>query len=406
MKWIDGGITAPKGYKAAGFAAGIKKKKKDIALVISDSQAVVAGAFTTNMVKAAPVLWDQQIVASNEPVKAIVINSGNANACTGEQGMLDAAKMAETTAKALNCQDTEVLVCSTGVIGVLLPMDKIVSGIDNCASLLDTTNEAAYDAAWAICTTDTFVKQVAVELDIGGHTVKIGGMAKGSGMIHPNMATMLSFITTDAEIDKGLLQDLLGDSIAESYNMISVDGDTSTNDTVIVLANGCSGAPRITSGSDYEKLFADAFGAVHAELAKLIVKDGEGAGKFIQVEIEGAASVEDARLMARSVISSNLVKAAFFGADANWGRILCAMGYAKAQLDPSSVSMDYSSPVGTIAVLKHGLPLVFDEDVAKKILNEKEIVVHAVVGTGIGKATAWGCDLTYEYVRINGDYRS
>jgi glutamate N-acetyltransferase/amino-acid N-acetyltransferase len=406
MRWIEGGVTAPQGFSAAGLAVGIKKKKRDMALVVSAVDAVVAGAFTTNVVKAAPVVWDQQIVATRATVRAIVVNSGNANACTGRQGELDVQSMAATAAECLGIQPKEVLVCSTGVIGLPLPMDKVKTGIQACCKELASDAQAADNAAWAICTTDTFVKQCALELTLGGKTVRIGGMAKGSGMIHPDMATMLSFITTDAVVDAKLLQALLGQSVAQSYNMISVDGDTSTNDTVLALANGCSGCTAITAGTAEGALFAQAFTAVHAELAKAIVKDGEGAGKFIQVEVEGAPTEHDARLMARSVVSSSLVKAAFFGADANWGRMLCAMGYSKASFDPSLVTISYSSPVGSIVVMDKGAPLAFDEAKAKAILQEKEIVVVAKVGSGPGKAVAWGCDLTYDYVRINGDYRS
>ena len=406
MKWIHGGVTAPKGFSAAAYAAGIKKKKLDVALLVSDCNASIAGAFTTNLVKAAPVVWDQHIVEQHIQVKAIVINSGNANACTGKQGELDTESMATTVAKAIGCAADEVLVCSTGVIGVPLPMSKIHNGITECAAALGSDSVHAEQAALAICTTDTFVKQASVEFEIDGIPVRIGGMAKGSGMIHPNMATMLAFITTDAAIDQTLLQTMLGNSVKESYNMISVDGDTSTNDTVLVMANGCSESPRIVEGSREAKIFHTAFTAVHTELAKLIVKDGEGAGKFIQVDVIGAPDDDSARLLARSVISSNLVKAAFFGADANWGRILCAMGYSGGTFDPGAVTVGYTSPAGSITVLQDGLPLPFDEALAKLILQENEITVTAKVGNDTGKATAWGCDLTYEYVRINGDYRS
>ena len=406
MKWIHGGVTAPKGFSAAAYAAGIKKKKLDVALLVSDCNASIAGAFTTNLVKAAPVVWDQHIVEQHIQAKAIVVNSGNANACTGKQGELDTESMATTVANAIGCAADEVLVCSTGVIGVPLPMSKIHNGITACAAALGSDWLHAEQAAFAICTTDTFVKQASVEFEIDGVPVRIGGMAKGSGMIHPNMATMLAFITTDAAIDQALLQTMLGSSVKESYNMISVDGDTSTNDTVLVMANGCSESPRIVEGSREAEIFHTAFTAVHTELAKLIVKDGEGAGKFIQVDVIGAPDDDSARLLARSVISSNLVKAAFFGADANWGRILCAMGYSGGTFDPGAVTVGYASPAGSITVLQDGLPLPFDETLAKLILQEKEITVTAKVGNDTGKATAWGCDLTYEYVRINGDYRS
>jgi len=406
MKQIDGGITAPQGFSASGIAAGIKKKKKDLALLVSSCPAVVAGAFTTNVVKAAPVVWDQKIVASGKPVRAILVNSGNANACTGSQGYLDTQAMASVSAQAIGCASQEVLVCSTGVIGLPLPMQKVEAGIAQCACSLASSPQAAEDAAQAICTTDTFSKVVAVELEIDGKPVRIAGMAKGSGMIHPNMATMLSFITTDAAIEASLLQSLLGSTIIDSYNMISVDGDTSTNDTVLVLANGCSGSPVIKSGTPQEKLFAEAFLFVHTALAKLIVKDGEGAGKFIEVRVQGAASTQDARTMARSVVSSSLVKAAFFGADANWGRILCAMGYSGASFNPQGVSIRYESANGAVHVVDKGVPIAFDEVLAKQVLQAASISVFADLAEGTGSATAWGCDLTYDYVKINGDYRS
>lgn len=405
MKQIDGGITAAAGFKAGSGAAGIKKTKLDMAIVVSEVPAQVAGAFTTNVVKAAPVLWDQQIVQAGNPVSAIVVNSGNANACTGKQGEMDTQETASQVADKLQVDEKAVLVCSTGVIGVPLPMEKVSRGIEACIKGLDTSKKAASDAALAICTTDTFSKEIAIELELGGFPVRIGGMAKGSGMIHPDMATMLSFITTDAQIDRAYLQELLGSTVVDSYNMISVDGDTSTNDTVLVLANGASGV-RINPGTAYAAEFARAFTYVHTELAKQIVKDGEGAGKFIELTVSGAPSKEDARLMARSAISSSLVKAAFFGSDANWGRILCAMGYSGASFEPSRVSITYASEAGVIALLRDGVPIAFDEDLAKKILTEPVILVAARVGDGPGEATAWGCDLTYEYVKINGDYRS
>ncbi|PKL13482.1 MAG: ornithine acetyltransferase [Spirochaetae bacterium HGW-Spirochaetae-8] len=407
MQKIAGGITAPKGFSACGVYAGIKKKQKlDLALVVSDQPAAAAGAFTTNIVKAAPVIWDQKIIAAGKPVRAIVVNSGNANACTGEHGLLDTQRMAQLVAQASACAEAEVLVCSTGVIGVPLPMGKVEDAIALAAKKLSTSTEGAADAAAAICTTDTFSKEVAVEFHLEGKPVRIGGIAKGSGMIHPNMATMLSFITTDACISATLLQDLLGKTVVDSYNMISVDGDTSTNDTVLALANGCSDTPEILPGSAAEKAFTEAFLFVHTTLARLIVQDGEGAGKFIEVTIQGAATEEDARLMARSVISSSLVKTAFFGADANWGRILCAMGYSGAKFNPDAVSIRYQSQGGSILVVDKGVPVPFDEALAKRILEAKEVQVLAVLSDGDKQATAWGCDLSYEYVRINGDYRS
>lgn len=410
MKIIDGGITAPKGFLANGIAAGIKKRKKDIAILVSEIPAQAAGAFTTNKVKAAPVIWDKQLIDSGKTMSAIVINSGNANACTGEKGFSDTRDTASYAAELLAARgiDTsaeQVLVCSTGVIGVPLPMDTVKEGIKTCVSGLSKELEAAKSAADAICTTDTFRKEIAVEIEIDGKPIRIAGMAKGSGMIHPNMATMLSFITTDAELPASILQELLGTTIIDTYNMISVDGDTSTNDTVLVLANGCSGVS-IQKGTLQWEEFCKAFTYVHTFLAKAIVRDGEGAGKFIEVIVNGAKSVEDARILARSVVASSLVKAAFFGADANWGRILCAMGYSGADFNPAGTELSFSSSQGSIIVVKNGKPVSFNEDFAKKILLEKEVTVTAKLNDGESSAKAWGCDLSYEYVRINGDYRS
>ncbi len=406
MNIIDGGITASSGFSAAGIFCGIKKRKKDLALVVSDRPCTAAGAFTTNVVKAAPVVWDQAIIATEPTVQAIVINSGNANACTAAQGDEDCKSMARLSGEALGLKAEQVLVCSTGVIGVPLPMERIEEGVAAIAKVLASDRQAASDAAEAICTTDTFTKEVAVSLTIDGVTVHIGGMAKGSGMIHPNMATMLSFITTDATIEKDVLQSLLGSSIVDSYNMISVDGDTSTNDTVLVLANGASGcAPLSASHPDWQR-FADAFTYVHTALAKLIVRDGEGAGKFLEVIVEGAEDTATARTLARSIISSNLVKTAFFGSDANWGRILCAMGYSGASFNPLAVDLFFISEKGRVQVVENGVPLPFDERLARAILMEREVVTRAILKDGDGEATAWGCDLSYEYVRINGEYRS
>ncbi|MFA7118412.1 MAG: bifunctional ornithine acetyltransferase/N-acetylglutamate synthase [Sphaerochaetaceae bacterium] len=412
MKIIEGSITTPKGFLANGIAAGLKKHKKDMAVLLSTTGCTAAGAFTTNLVKAAPVLWDMDVVNSGKDVFAIVVNSGNANAYTGEQGLKDAKTMAECTALALNknkkllpkLEAGNILVSSTGVIGVPLVMDTVQNGIIKCVKGLKREN--GHLAAVAICTTDTHTKEVAVELVIEGKKVHLAGMAKGSGMIHPNMATMLSFITTDAKVKKESLQKLLGNTIVDSYNMVSVDGDTSTNDTVITLANGQSQISELSESSPDWPQFVEAFTYIHTFLAKEIVRDGEGASKFIEVRVKGTESVADARVLAKSVISSSLVKAAFFGSDANWGRILCAMGYSGVKFDPSRVSLSFSSGKGEIQVVDNGQPLTFDEFRAKTILLEKEVHVEVSVGEGSFEATAWGCDLTYEYVRINGDYRS
>ncbi|AEC02971.1 bifunctional glutamate N-acetyltransferase/amino-acid acetyltransferase ArgJ [Parasphaerochaeta coccoides] len=428
MKIITGGIAAAKGFQAVGVACGIKKKKKDLALIVSSRPCSAAGVFTTNVVKAAPVVWDKAIIDAGGPVHAIVVNSGNANACTGARGMIDAQATAAHAASALESLELRetavsgmkaenILVCSTGVIGVPLPMDRLLCGITAASAMIVSGSSSAHstdsaasaasadDAAHAILTTDTTEKVMAVSCEIGGKTVTIGGMAKGSGMIHPNLATMLAFITTDAGISTSLLQELLGDSIADTFNMISVDGDTSTNDTVLVLANGASGVVVEKEQAGWDE-FSDAFTYVLGHLAREIVRDGEGAGHFIEVNVSGAATKGDARILARSVISSNLVKTAFFGADANWGRILCAMGYSGATFNPDLASLWFISHAGTIQVVREGMPLAFDETQAKKILMEKDVTVKAVLGDGEEDATAWGCDLSYDYVRINGDYRS
>jgi len=406
MQIIDGGVTSPKGFMANGSHVGIKKKKKDLSVIYTVFPAKGAAAFTTNVVKAAPVLWNQKIIHERGNIQAIVINSGNANACTGEKGMQDAMLMAKTAADALNLKTEEVLVASTGVIGVPMPMDIICPGIKQTIEGLGDSREAALMAAEAIMTTDTYPKEIAVSFTVQEKTVTIAGMAKGSGMIHPNMATMLSFITTDLNISYELLDKALKESIADSYNMISVDGDTSTNDMVIVLANGAAGNDLIEEENEDYEVFKKALHYVNSHLAKEIVRDGEGAGKFIEVQVKGTKTKEDARILAKSIITSNLVKTAFFGEDANWGRILCAMGYSGVQFDVNHVTIEFRSKAGKIALMEKGLPILFDEELALKILKEKDIQVIACLQEGEEEATAWGCDLSYEYVRINGDYRT
>ena len=403
MEIVKGGVTAAKGYKASSAHAGLKKLKKDMAMVVSEKDAVYAGTFTTNKVKAAPVIWDMKI---NEKgvARAIVVNSGNANACTGSEGLKDTEITAEKAAALIGTDTDKVLVCSTGVIGVRLDMDKILSGVGLLSEGLSEEN--AHEAAEAICTTDTFAKEAAASCVIQGRTVTVGGMCKGSGMIHPNMATMLCFVTTDVAITKPVLQRLLGKTIEDTFNMVSVDGDTSTNDTCLVLANGLAGNEELEEGTEDYEVFAETFRHVLGELARMIARDGEGAGKFIAMKVVNALTEKDAKLLARSVISSSLVKAAFFGADANWGRVLCAMGYSGADFDPDLVDLRYLSKKGELYTLIGGVPLVFDEDKAKEILLENEITVIADCHQGTAEATAWGCDLTYDYVRINGDYRS
>lgn len=394
-------IKLPKGFKASGIHAGLKKVKKDMAFVYSEALCTSASTYTTNKVKAAPVQYDISIKDIEK--HGIVINSGNANACTGEEGLKNTKAMAEKAASILGGKSEEYFVASTGVIGKQLPMDTILSGIEKLTSELSSSHDSALDAANAILTTDTVKKTVAVTLPFGDKEVTITGFAKGSGMIHPNMATTLSFILTDAKIEHALLQKMLGVSVEDTFNMISVDGDTSTNDSCFVLANGESGVVIDERNAD---VFKNALFAILGELAKKLTRDGEGAGRFIEVIVKGAKDKKNAKILARSVVSSNLVKAAFFGSDANWGRILCAMGYSGADFNPDGVDLYFKSAKGTIATLEKGVPLDFDEKKAKEILLEPEVQVLAELSDGNGEATAWGCDLTYDYVKINGDYRS
>lgn len=406
MKLIQGGITAAKGYKATGKHIGIKAKRKDFAMVYSEAPCVFAGAFTQNVVKAAPVHWNKAILETGSPVYAIAVNSGNANAATGLQGEKDAADTALAVAEALNIEQKEVLVCSTGVIGVNLPMDTIKRGIPTVAKELSNDFQGGEDAAEAIMTTDTVKKTIAIEEEIDGIHFKIGGMGKGSGMIHPNMATLLGFITTDVAITKEMLQKALSRAINTSFNMITVDGDTSTNDSVLVLANGQAGNTIIDSeGPAFDK-FYNALYEVCKYLAVSIVKDGEGATKLLEVHLSGAKNFEEGKCIAKSILTSNLVKTAFFGEDANWGRIFCAMGYSGISFNPNQVNITIESNAGVAQMLKAGLPISFSEEKAKKILEEKEITILVQMGEGDAKVTAWGCDLSYDYVKINGDYRS
>ena len=407
MKKIDGGVTAAIGFKAAGGSAGIKKANtKDMALLYSIVPCVAAGTFTTNVVKAAPVKWDQHIVYECETAQAVVCNSGVANACTGEEGYGYCKQTAETAAEVLGISSDSVLVASTGVIGAQIPIDKINAGIRMLSPMLSNSREAASVAAQAIMTTDTVQKEVAVQAEIGGKTVTIGGMCKGSGMIHPNMCTMLSFITTDADISKEMLQTALSAVVQDTYNMVSVDGDTSTNDTVLLLANGlAANAPINEKNEDYYK-FLEALYEVNRTLARKIAADGEGATALFECQVVNAESKEQAVILAKSVITSNLTKAAIFGHDANWGRILCAMGYSGAQFDPEKVDLYFQSAAGTLKIIENGVSTGYSEEEATKILSEPEVTAVADLKMGEAKATAWGCDLTYEYVKINADYRS
>jgi glutamate N-acetyltransferase/amino-acid N-acetyltransferase len=406
MEVIKGGVTAAKGFLAFGVYAGIKKKKKDMAMIYSEVPCKAAGTFTTNIVKAAPVKWDQKVVYHSEFAQAVVVNSGVANACTGEEGYKKCEEVAKAAALGLNIKTEEVLVASTGVIGKQLPMDKIIEGIHKLIPHLSGDKESGTLAAEAIMTTDTVSKEIAVTIEIGGKLVTIGGTCKGSGMIHPNMCTMLSFLTTDVNISKELLQQALSQDIQETYNMISVDGDTSTNDTVLLLANGLAGNQEITEkGKDYE-LFLQALNYVNTYLSKQIAGDGEGATALFEVQVIGAKNKEQAVLLSKSIITSSLTKAAIFGHDANWGRILCAMGYSGAVFDPEQVDLYFKSKAGEIQILKGGTAADYSEEEATKILSESEVTVVADVKMGSEKAVAWGCDLTYDYIKINADYRS
>jgi len=361
MRIIDGGITAAKGFLAAGAHIGIKKIKKDLSLLYSEKPAVAAGMFTQNIVRAAPVIRNEQMIKSGKEIKGLVTISGNANACTGEQGILDNQKMADVYAKMLQISPEEVLTAATGIIGKQMPIDIIEKGIQEITPHLKEDRQSAKEAAAGIITTDTFLKEVAVELELGGKTVTIGAMAKGSGMIHPNMATMLAFITSDVCIKRELLDEMLKQSIQTSYNMVSVDGDTSTNDTVIVLANGMAGNAEITEkNADYEA-FQKALHFVNTKLAKDLVRDGEGATKFIEVNVTGAKTQQYAKTMAKSVVTSNLVKTAMYGQDANWGRVLCAMGYSGVKFDTKKVDIVYHSAKGSIDLMIKGDPIVFDK---------------------------------------------
>ena len=407
LKKIQGGVTAAKGFQAAAAEAGIKYKgRQDMALIYSEAPCRSAGVFTTNIVKAAPVKWDQKQVYGGAPAHAVVINAGIANACTGQEGMDYCSRTAETAAKALGVAEGSVLVASTGVIGMQLPMERIEAGVRAMAPLLDSSLESGTNASRAIMTTDTKNKEVAVEVCLGGVPVTIGGMCKGSGMIHPDMCTMLSFVTTDAAISKELLCEALKTDIQDTYHMISVDGDTSTNDTVLLLANGLAGNPEITEKNEDYETFCRALNYVNETLAKKMAGDGEGCTALFEVKIVGAETKEQARILAKSVITSSLTKAAIFGHDANWGRILCAMGYSGAQFDPERVDLFFESAAGRLQFIKDGVAAAYSEEKATEILSEPEVTAVADIKMGESKATAWGCDLTFDYVKINADYRS
>lgn len=406
-KIVEGGVTAAKGFRSASAAAGIKyKDRQDMALIYSEVPCKAAGTFTTNLVKAAPVKWDQDIVYNKPLAQAVVINAGIANACTGAKGYGYCKDTADAAAQVLGIPAESVLVASTGVIGMQLPMDRITAGIRMMVPRLQGDIESGSAAARAIMTTDTVKKETAVRLELGGKTVTIGGMCKGSGMIHPNMCTMLGFITTDAAISKELLQEALSEDVKDTYNMVSVDGDTSTNDTVLLLANGMAANPEIREKNQDYEAFKAALHQVNETLAKKIAGDGEGCTALFEVKVTGAKTKEQAVTLSKAVITSNLTKAAIFGHDANWGRILCAMGYSGAQFDPDKVDLFFESKAGKLKIIENGVAVDYSEEEATKILSQPEVTAIADMKMGDASATAWGCDLTLDYVKINADYRS
>ena len=407
MQKIEGGVTAAKGFEAAAAAAGIKyQDRTDMALIYSEKPCKVAGTFTTNVVKAAPVKWDRNVVDSGMKSQAVIVNSGIANACTGEEGMNYCEETAKEAARVLGVDAKSVLVGSTGVIGMQLPMDRVKDGIRKLAEAKKPDLESGTQAAQAIMTTDTKKKEVAVTVEIGDATVTIGGMAKGSGMIHPNMCTMLAFITTDAKISRKALQAALSEDVEDTYNMISVDGDTSTNDTVLLLANGAAGNEKIRYGTWEYEAFKNALHYVNETLAKEMAGDGEGATALFEAKIIGADTKEQAKKLAKSIVCSNLTKAAIAGHDANWGRILCAMGYSGAQFDPEKVDLYFESEAGKLKIIENGVALDYSEEKATEILSRPKVTAIADIKEGDVEAAAWGCDLTHGYIDINADYRS
>ena len=409
MNIIDGGITAALGYMAAATAAGIKYQgRTDMALVYSDTPCDAAGVYTTNLVKAAPVLWDKEITDSGNKVSAVVVNSGIANACTGKEGLMICEATGNAVAECLGEGFTakNVLVGSTGVIGMQINTDKIVAGTKELMAKKAYGKEAGTEAAKAIMTTDTHKKEIACQIEIGGKTVTLGAMCKGSGMIHPNMCTMLGYVATDINISKVLLQKALSEVVVDTFNMITVDGDTSTNDTLLLLANGKAGNKRILSENEDYQTFKHALYEICEYLAKQMAGDGEGATHLFECKVDNAKTKEDARTLARSVVGSNLSKAAIYGKDANFGRFLCAMGYSGAQFDQNDVQLYFESKSGRMLVFDMGEPVAFDEAKAVEIMSEEAVTIYINMNEGSETATAWGCDLTYDYVKINADYRS
>lgn len=408
MRKYKGNVTTPIGFQAAGVYAGIRKEKKDIALVYSEAPCAAGGVFTTNRVKAAPVVWDMELLHNGIPKHAVVLNSGIANACMGQQGVEDNFRMAAKTAKELGITPGQVFTASTGIIGQPLPMDVVEKGIAMAAAELKAEEASGQAAAEAIMTTDTVCKTVACSfMDMDDEIeIHLGGMSKGSGMIHPNMATMLSVVTTDIAIDEALLQEAVSSVVADTFNMISVDRDTSTNDTFLVLANGMAGNPKIEKKNKVYDDFVRALFVVCKDLAKKMAKDGEGASKLLEVKVRHAKTKRDAVLASKAVVSSNLVKTAFFGSDANWGRVLCAMGYSGADFDPEKVDISLVHEDDEVELVSQGRALPFSENEATAMLSQEKVTFMINLNDGYEKATAWGCDLSYDYVKINGDYRS
>lgn len=404
MKTVSGGICAAKGFTAGGIHCGIRKNKtkRDLALIFSEKKAATAAVYTTNLVKGAPLIVTQKHIADGY-AQAVICNSGNANTCNAN-GIEIAEQMSALAASALSIQAEDVIIASTGVIGQPLSIEPIASGMPELVSSLSA--DGSQNAAEGIMTTDTVLKEIALEFELGGKTCRIGGIAKGSGMIHPNMATMLVFITTDAAISPSMLRKALSGDIAGTFNMVSVDGDTSTNDMVSILANGLAGNPEITSEGEDFTTFMRALNSVTVYLCRRIAGDGEGATKLLECKVNGAKNICTARTVAKSVICSSLLKAAMFGADANWGRVLCAIGYSGADVDVNKIDVSFRSAKGTIIVCQNGAGVDFSEEIAKEILLEKEIEILIALNDGDTEATAWGCDLTYDYVKINGDYRT
>lgn len=403
---ISGGVCAPKGFKAGGIHCGIRhnKAKKDLSLIVSDVPCSAAGVYTQNKVKGAPITVTKKNIADGK-AQAIICNSGNANTCNAD-GVEIAEKMCALAAEATGLKPDDFMICSTGVIGQPLSIEPIAAGLPTLVSQLSYDAEGSDAAAWGIMTTDTVKKEYSVSFTIGGKTCAMGAIAKGSGMIHPNMATMLGFITTDVAISPAMLQKALSEDIVDTFNMVSVDGDTSTNDTVTILANGMAENAEITeTGADYDA-FCEALHYITVSLSKGIAADGEGASKLLECQVTGAQDKATARIVAKSVITSSLFKAAMFGEDANWGRVLCAIGYAPAEFDIDKVGVVLSSEKGSVEVCKNGAGVTFSEEVAAVVLSAKEIIIAVTLGDGDSKATAWGCDLTYDYVKINGDYRT